>query len=253
MTSYPAKRVWPDILLIALLLLSVYAWCDFASKSQILAFAEQKYGRGGRARMEDWYELLDKQKDASIKDKLNKVNRFFNSIRWMPDEEHWGKKDYWATPIEMLGTDGGDCEDFAIAKYFTLKELGVPEEKLRITYVIATHINQAHMVLAYYETPNAEPLVLDNMKDRVSTASDRKDLRPVYSFNGSGLWLAKERNTQLTARKNSLTTWLDVNQRILREVNAMQAFLLICCSGCFPRRKRLRSAANQLTYFQDKS
>ena len=104
--------------------------------------------------------------------------------------------DYWATPVEFLATDGGDCEDFAIAKYFTLRALGVPTDRMRITYVKAITLNQAHMVLAYYPSPGAEPLVLDNLIGEIKPASQRTDLVPVYSFNGDNLWVAREMRGQ---------------------------------------------------------
>jgi predicted transglutaminase-like cysteine proteinase len=114
---------------------------------------------------------------------LQSVNSFVNAVPWFDDLEHWGQVDYWATPAETFASHGGDCEDFAIAKYFLLKELGVPIERLRITYVRAVKINQPHMVLAYYASPGGEPLILDNLDGRVRPASERGDLVPVYSFN----------------------------------------------------------------------
>ncbi|MBI4206399.1 MAG: transglutaminase-like cysteine peptidase [Betaproteobacteria bacterium] len=109
----------------------------------------------------------------------------------MDDIIHWGKEDYWATPIEFLSTNAGDCEDFSIAKYFTLRALGVPDDRLRLTYVKElVQYNQAHMVVAYFPSPDAEPLVLDNINKTIQPASARSDLLPVYSFNGSNLWLA---------------------------------------------------------------
>jgi len=123
---------------------------------------------------------------------LAAVNVFFNHVPFVSDLAHWGVEDYWATPAEMVASDGGDCEDFSIAKYFALKELGVPIARLRITYVKAMRLNQAHMVLAYYAEPNAVPLILDNLEDRVQPASERTDLIPVYSFNDEDLLLARE-------------------------------------------------------------
>src|SRR5690606_1874687 len=84
---------------------------------------------------------------------------------------------------------GADCEDFSVAKYFLLKELGVPVSRLRLIYVKAIKLNQAHMVMAYYATPSAEPLVLDNLEDSVRPASQRTDLVPVYSFNDEEVWV----------------------------------------------------------------
>ena len=119
-----------------------------------------------------------------IERKLSLVNTFFNKTDFKSDISHWGKEDYWASPVELLSTNAGDCEDYSIAKYFTLMAMGVPVENLRITYVKAVKLNQAHMVLAYYAAPNEEPLILDNMTDEILPASERTDLVPVYSFNG---------------------------------------------------------------------
>jgi predicted transglutaminase-like cysteine proteinase len=137
--------------------------------------------------------------------------------------EHWGKEDYWATPIEMLATSGADCEDFAIGKYFTLVQMGVPIKKLQITYVKARNwnpINQAHMVLAYYSSPEAVPVILDNLIPDIKSASLRKDLTPVYSFNGEGLWLAKERGLgKNVGGSNRIKLWTDLSSRMGKETD----------------------------------
>lgn len=125
------------------------------------------------------------------------------------------EKDYWATPLEMLSIGAGDCEDYSIAKYFTLKELGVDESKLRITYVKAIEIDQAHMVLTYFETKRSVPLVLDNLITDIKPASRRNDLVPVYSFNGTGLWLAKSRGEgQRVGEASKLSLWNDLERRM---------------------------------------
>lgn len=123
--------------------------------------------------------------------KLDAVNQFYNrNVLFRDDTEVWGLVDYWASPIEMLGQGQGDCEDYAIAKYFTLIALGMPSAKLRLVYVRATvgGALQAHMVLAYYASPGAEPLILDNLIGELRLASRRPDLAPVFSFNSDGLW-----------------------------------------------------------------
>ncbi len=158
-----------------------------------IAKAKQKYGILAARRLQAWQQLVNDSYDLPEKLKLIKVNNFFNEVNFVSDIKHWHKKDYWATPIEFLDTDGGDCEDFVIAKYFTLRALGVSEKKLYLTYVKAIRLNQAHMVLTYFKTPKSIPLVLDNLNDRILPATQRRDLIPVYSFNGEGLWLAKQR------------------------------------------------------------
>lgn len=183
---------------------------------------ESKYGVRARDRVVGWRDLLEDLSEVgqmSEQDKLKEANDFFNAIPWVFDPEHWGKEDYWATPIEMLVTNGGDCEDFSIAKYFTLTAAGVDSPKLRITYVKALDYNIAHMVLAYYPTPGGEPLILDNINKTIMPASQRKDLVPVYSFNGDGLWSARSRslNSQGNPMK-SLPQWSKIHQRIQAEL-----------------------------------
>ncbi len=159
--------------------------------TQQLNALQSRYGQAAVNRIEDWQRMLVGNRDGSEIEKLEAVNDFFNRMRFVSDLEHWGRKDYWATPVEFIVTAGGDCEDFSIAKYFTLRELGVATEKLRLIYVKATSINQAHMVLGYYETPDAEPKILDNLERTIKPASLRPDLIPSYSFNGNSLWAAK--------------------------------------------------------------
>lgn len=123
--------------------------------------------------------------------KLPLVNEFFNRrILFRDDTEVWGQVDYWASPLETLNKGAGDCEDYAIAKYFSLVAAGMPVAKLRLVYVRAQigGAVQAHMVLAYYAQPEAEPLILDSLIGEVRPASRRPDLAPVFSFNSEGLW-----------------------------------------------------------------
>ncbi|WP_373020027.1 transglutaminase-like cysteine peptidase [Thiomicrorhabdus sp.] len=158
-----------------------------------LAQASQKYGLLAKRRLIAWQKLVDENIGLPEKTALKAVNDFFNQAQFVSDQIHWKQSDYWATPIEFLGTDAGDCEDYVIAKYFTLKAIGIPESKLYLTYVKAIRLNQAHMVLTYFETPKSIPLVLDNINKRIFPATKRNDLVPIYSFNGDGLWLSKQR------------------------------------------------------------
>ncbi len=145
---------------------------------------------------------------------LQLVNSQLNRIRWVSDQAHWGQVDYWATPAESVASNGGDCEDFAIAKYYMLKELGVPLQRLRITYVRALTLKDAHMVLAYYATPDAEPLILDNLDLLIKPASQRPDLIPVYSFNDDEVQLAKG---GIKADPSQIRQWLSVQERLIAQ------------------------------------
>ena len=104
----------------------------FHFDNEFLKKAEEKCGKEAPARFSAWEDLIQKNKSPSDREKLEKVNHFFNSrIRFASDMEVWGVQDYWASPIEFLCKKAGDCEDFAIAKFFTLKAMGVAEEKLK--------------------------------------------------------------------------------------------------------------------------
>ena len=123
--------------------------------------------------------------------KLEAINNFYNrQVLFRDDMDVWGQVDYWASPLETLAQGQGDCEDYAIGKYFSLVALGMATAKLRLVYVRAQVAGavQAHMVLAYYRAPNAEPLILDNLVGELRPASQRPDLVPVFSFNSDGLW-----------------------------------------------------------------
>lgn len=166
-------------------------------------------------RLSAWEQLLQSLMDESEREQLRAVNHFFNlRLRFRDDQELWLVKDYWATPVESLFKGAADCEDFAIAKYFSLRQLGVPSEKLRITYVKATQLNQAHMVLTYYEEPTSMPLVLDNLIDAILPASQRTDLVPVYAFNAEGLWLPGGRPA---GDSKGLSRWQDLLRKMRAE------------------------------------
>lgn len=174
-----------------------------------------EYSPSAEQRVRNWQQVLVSQRDMTIQDQLFEINNFFNRLEFKDDLNHWGKNDYWATPIEFLATQAGDCEDYTIAKYFSLIELGIPTEKLRLIYVTALRPRQAHMVLGYYETPESIPLILDNINKRILPANQRRDLIPIYSFNGDGLWLAKAqgRGRQVQSGGNN-SLWEDLNARI---------------------------------------
>lgn len=189
---------------------------------RIFNAAERKYGGDAKRRLIAWQQLIASSRQKPEREKLAAVNDFFNQISFVSDAEHWRKEDYWATPAEMLASNGGDCEDFSIGKYYTLVALGVSMDKLRITYVKARNwnpINQAHMVLTYYPTPSAIPLVLDNLLPEIKPASLRPDLTPVYSFNGDGLWLAKERGEGkgVSGGSRNIGFWRELNARMGKE------------------------------------
>jgi predicted transglutaminase-like cysteine proteinase len=188
---------------------------------ELITFIQGRFGSEAVERLNQWEKLANTKDNLDDLDKLKQVNTFFNQAEFISDIKHWGKEDYWATPLELLATNGGDCEDYSIAKYFTLREMGVAMDKIKITYVKAVKLNQAHMVLAYYDQPGAEPLILDNLIDEIKPASQRNDLIPVYSFNGEGLWLSKLRGQEgkRIGDADKLKSWQDL---LTRQHNLMK-------------------------------
>ncbi|MAC83315.1 MAG: transglutaminase [Arcobacter sp.] len=210
------------ILLISFLIISFITISTIASRTFFITNSKlnsisNKYGTSAKTRVELWDAMLQSSKNEKILNKLKNVNDFFNKIRYKTDQRHWKKNDYWATPYEFMGTAAGDCEDYAIAKYFSLRKIGVPDNKLRITYVkykkTRSKFEQAHMVLTYYHKPGATPIVLDNINKKLKLATKRKDLKPVYSFNASGLWQAKNKGS-VRVGTNNLRSWKDLMSRI---------------------------------------
>lgn len=166
-----------------------------ADEAQMESAVSARFGSKGVAAMRDWRQLIASLQGSAEREQLTRVNDYFNRrIRFAEDSVTWGQPDYWATPLETLGQGAGDCEDFTIAKYFSLRELGVDPRKLRLIYVRAriggpsSTVTQAHMVLGYYATPTAEPLVLDNLLGEIRPAAQRPDLAPVFSFNSEGVY-----------------------------------------------------------------
>ena len=137
-------------------------------------FAQQRFNALER--------LIRELRGKSDLEKLKGINDFFNRVRFASDQQTWGVEDYWATPTEFIGRAGGDCEDYVISKYFVLRSLDIPDDKLHLAYVTSTEQNIRHMVVNYFETPGSSPLVLDNYNPEVLPASKRSDLRPIYSF-----------------------------------------------------------------------
>ena len=191
------NRALSSFLAVAVLLLSAAALSagvtDFSPG--LVNHIKKKWGGDAVERLQSWRaveleRIANRPKVQPLldKDELRIFNQFWNNVPYSSDKKNWGVDDYWATPVETLASNGADCEDYSIAKYFSLKELGVPPESLRITYVRASKINEAHMVLAYYPTPDADPYILDNLSGKLVLASERDDLEPVYSFNDDDLW-----------------------------------------------------------------
>jgi predicted transglutaminase-like cysteine proteinase len=187
------RLVW----LLALSLLAIWPATQAWDSTRMIQAAT----RAGAAQLQAARSVEAMLSSARALDEAGKVtalNQFVNRrVLFVDDPGNWGQTDYWASPLETLVRGRGDCEDYAIAKYFLLLAAGVPVSHLRLVYVRATlggtgtegsGIVQAHMVLAYYPVAQGDPLILDNLVGEVMPAQRRPDLAPVFSFNGEGLW-----------------------------------------------------------------
>lgn len=181
-----------SLALVLLVSTTVHAW-----DPDRIVRAAGRYGPQAVAGARELQQMMTVVVGQDEISQLQAVNTFWNQhLAYREDIDNWGQVDYWASPLESLQKQAGDCEDYAIAKYFTLVALGVPHSRLRLVYVRASTPaavgpkggTVAHMVLAWYAQPAAEPLVLDNLLPGIQTASARPDLMPVFSFNAEGLW-----------------------------------------------------------------
>lgn len=172
--------------IVAIIVLNTSADAHYVDDA-LLAKIEKKYDLYARKRFFYQQKVFDSLKDATDEKKLEKVNSFYNDVKYQSDQKNYGMSDYWATPYEFLARDRGDCEDYVIAKYFALKHLGVDEKKMFFFYVKSTKFAEAHMVLAYYEKPSSIPLILDNNNFKVLSADKRTDLTPIFRLQAGSI------------------------------------------------------------------
>lgn len=187
------------------------------SFDQIIRKAEKRYGRQGQAkeRLLSWSALIEDYRGYSDLEKIQAVNRYFNRhVQFSEDIALWKKADYWATPVETLAMGAGDCEDIALAKYFTLRLLDVPEAKLRITYARVLFPQQAHMVMSYLPEPGAEPLVLDNLVDAILPASARDDLQLLYAFDATSLYAVEGPGMRRIGESRQIPCWQELLSKL---------------------------------------
>jgi predicted transglutaminase-like cysteine proteinase len=206
-------------LLILLFSLKAIAADTFSIDKNTLSTVQKEYGEKAKNRILELINLLNDIQNKSVPDKLEAMNNFFNIVPYDTDLDIWKEKDYWATRTEFLSLDLGDCEDYVIAKYFSLRQLGIPDKNIFLTYVKAIKYKQSHMVLTYYENENSIPLVLDNINPKILPASQRDDLKPLFNFNGEKIYMAKQRGLgrEVPQGKINLTQWSNLVLKIKKE------------------------------------
>ena len=151
-------------------------------------FDTQMATQGHSATVQAWKTHLASMKNLTPSEQIDGVNSYINSVRYVEDSVNYKKSDYWATPIEFL-TRGGDCEDYAIAKYASLRALGFSADQMRIAIVQDQVKNVPHAILIVYTDGVAH--VLDNQDRRVRNADEINRYKPIFSLNSNNWWLHK--------------------------------------------------------------
>lgn len=135
--------------------------------------------------VQDWMKLLSSLKNASDEEKIEAVNEYMNNKKFISDANNYGQRDYWATPMEFLAR-GGDCEDYALAKYISLRALGFSQDKMRLAIVYDRVMRMPHALLIVYE--GAEAKVLDNQNPAVMSSNEITRYKPIYSISQVAWW-----------------------------------------------------------------
>ena len=193
-----------------------WAWKPEQLRARMLS----RFGAPGQQRLDAWLALLEAQRGQPLERQIAMINAFWNrEVLASQDSALWRQNDYWATPLESLGLGAGDCEDFVIGKYFSLRKLGVPAEQMRLIYVrartggIGSQQSIAHMVLGFYATPHSDPLVLDNLVSSIQRASQRQDLTPIFSFDAQDIYVEGTRSASV----ERINRWQDLLERMREE------------------------------------
>lgn len=179
-------------------------------------------------KIQDWQELIKELKFTTAlneKEKVKLINKFWNkNLISSSDMEVWGKSDYWATPVESLTKGAGDCEDFVLGKYLSLLAIGVPEDKLKISYVkirvggLTSNVYDSHMVLQY-ESKNTT-FILDNMVAGLKERNKRIDIVEVFSFDNSNIYV----KGVYQASADTIKLWTDYKNRITQQGKVEKKF-----------------------------
>lgn len=203
----------------------VVALCSIAATLDTAGMQQKMVSRFGSIRvplLHSYFQMIATTMSATDDEKIKRINDFFNqSLLFESDISVWQQSDYWATPLEFIGMGRGDCEDYSIAKYYSLRLVGVPVSRMRFVYVKANRgggSTEAHMVLAYYSNPTADPVILDNLESTIRPASQRTDLAPVFSFNSQGIYSGVAGSASATSSSaGRLSRWEDLQRRVRAE------------------------------------
>lgn len=146
--------------------------------------------RSGALAPVEWSRLVAELSGLGFRKKIERANAGINRYPYVPSQLNWGRPDYWETPAEFL-VKYGQCQDYAVTKYFLLRAAGVPADRLRVVVVRDLRTRSAHAVLV--TDPHGERLLLDNQIRRVVPFATVHRYQPLYALNEEGWWLFKAR------------------------------------------------------------
>jgi predicted transglutaminase-like cysteine proteinase len=165
----------------------------FTKWTSVMAhFDKQMQTEANSDAVKQWKAHLQSLKGKSVREQVEGVNSYMNAQPYIEDIDNYHVSDYWATPIEFL-KNGGDCEDYAIAKYASLRALGFSSDQMRIAIVQDKIKNVAHAILIVYV--DGQAYVLDNQDKRVENADNVNRYKPIFSINSNNWWLYKQPHT----------------------------------------------------------
>lgn len=142
--------------------------------------------RFNQCHLREWEAFVDSIRGQPFATQLQRINDYANQKRYVLDLDNYGLEDYWAVAREFL-YNGGDCEDYAITKLFSLRWLGVKTDHLRIVVLQDTNLRIPHAVLAVYA--GSDILIMDNQTKQVVSHRDIVHYVPVYSINETQWWI----------------------------------------------------------------
>lgn len=166
-----------------------------ALENEVVRACELDPARCPNRAARDWLAMLHRLEGASLWRQVGEVNRFVNRMAYKADIDNYGQRDYWATPLEFLARSG-DCEDYAIAKYWSLRRLGVAADALRLVVVRDVVRDLPHAVLAVHV--DGAVYILDNLSDAVREQSMVRQYVPYYSVNEVARWAYLPREAPAT-------------------------------------------------------
>lgn len=150
--------------------------------------------------LEDYERFINKTYLIPYDKQIKTVNHYINTLNSIYDSKTDLSADYWSSRGEFLLRGGGDCEDYAIAKYYTLKDLGVNPQNMCLLIVKEKYSGFYHMVLGIWSSINTQPLILDNLSFRVLPLDKRVDLAPHICINEKGYYTLNNQGKRVKKR-----------------------------------------------------